>query len=85
MSRTFDERLRAFDVLSGFRPTNRSNCYNGDNGKRPDQPGNENRMKKELTAQVGADGVLTLALPLGQKVANNTVYIIVKTLEELTA
>lgn len=42
-------------------------------------------MKKELTAQVGADGVLTLALPLGQKVANNTVYIIVKTLEELTA
>ena len=42
-------------------------------------------MTKELTAKVGADGVLSLAIPLGQKGANKIVHLIVKTVEEVTA
>jgi hypothetical protein len=41
-------------------------------------------MKKELTAQVGADGVLTLAVPLGPKGAHKTVRVLVETVEEMT-
>ncbi len=38
-------------------------------------------MKRELTAQVGADGVLTLTMPLGREEANKTVRVVVETLE----
>ncbi len=37
-------------------------------------------MKRELTVQVGADGVLTL--PLGHEDANKTVRVIVETVDE---
>ncbi len=37
-------------------------------------------MKRELTAQVGADGVLTLHVPLGREGANKTVRVVVETL-----
>ncbi len=36
-------------------------------------------MKRELTAQVGADGVLTLNVPLGREGANKTVRVVVET------
>jgi hypothetical protein len=39
-------------------------------------------MKRELTAQVGADGVLTLTVPLGREDANKTVRVVVETIEE---
>jgi hypothetical protein len=38
-------------------------------------------MKRELTAQVGADGVLTLTVPLGREDANKTVRVVVETVE----
>jgi hypothetical protein len=38
-------------------------------------------MKRELTAQVGADGVLTLTVPLGREGANMTVRVVVETVE----
>jgi hypothetical protein len=38
-------------------------------------------MKKVVTAHVGADGVLTLTLPLGETVANRTVRILVELIE----
>jgi hypothetical protein len=38
-------------------------------------------MKRELTAQVGADGVLILSVPLGREEANKTVRVIVETVE----
>jgi hypothetical protein len=38
-------------------------------------------MKRELTAQVGADGVLTLSVPLGREDANKTVRVVVETVE----
>jgi hypothetical protein len=41
-------------------------------------------MKRELTAQVGADGVLTLRVPLGREDANKTVRVVVETVEEAT-
>jgi hypothetical protein len=39
-------------------------------------------MKTVVTAQVGADGVLTLALPLGKGDANKTVRVTVEPVEE---
>ena len=42
-------------------------------------------MKRELTAQVGPDGVLKLTVPLEQKDANKTVRVIVETVEESTS
>ncbi len=36
-------------------------------------------MKRELTAQVGPDGVLTLHVPLGREDANKTVRVVVET------
>jgi hypothetical protein len=39
-------------------------------------------MKKELTTQVGPDGLLNLAVPLGQTGANKTVHVVVETVEE---
>ncbi len=42
-------------------------------------------MKKELTAQVGADGVLNLNVPLGLEGANKTVRVVVETFEGATA
>src|SRR5260370_116359 len=38
-------------------------------------------MKKELTARVGADGMLTLTVPLGRQDANKTVRVVVETVE----
>jgi hypothetical protein len=38
-------------------------------------------VKRELTAQVGADGVLTLKVPLRQEDANKTVRVLVETVE----
>lgn len=38
-------------------------------------------MKRELTAQVGADGVLTLRVPLGREDANKTIRVVVETVE----
>jgi hypothetical protein len=38
-------------------------------------------MKRELIAQVGADGVLTLSVPLGRGDANKTVRVVVETVE----
>jgi hypothetical protein len=38
-------------------------------------------MKRELTTQVGADGVLVLQLPLGSSAANRTVRVVVETVE----
>ncbi len=38
-------------------------------------------MKRELTAQVGADGVLTLTVPLTPEDANKTVRVVVETVE----
>jgi hypothetical protein len=38
-------------------------------------------MKRELTAQVGADGVLTLKVPLGREGANQTVRVVLETVE----
>jgi hypothetical protein len=45
-------------------------------------PGDEN-MKQILTAQVGADGVLTLKLPLGEADANKVVCVTVETVESV--
>lgn len=42
-------------------------------------------MKREWTAQVGADGVLTLSVPLGREDANKTVRVVVETLDWPTA
>ena len=42
-------------------------------------------MKKVLTTQIGADGVLTLTVPLGQADANTLVRVIVETVEGATA
>ncbi len=42
-------------------------------------------MKRELTAQVGADGVLTLKVPLGREDANKTVPVVVETVEGTSA
>ena len=42
-------------------------------------------MKRELTAQVGADGVLTLSVPLGREGANKTVRVVVETVEGAAA
>ncbi|HZY89412.1 MAG TPA: hypothetical protein VFE78_31610 [Gemmataceae bacterium] len=42
-------------------------------------------MKKVLTTQVGADGVLTLRVPLGPADANHLVRVIVETVEGETA
>ncbi len=39
-------------------------------------------MKRELTAEVGADGVLTLSVPLGSEGASRTVRVVVETIEE---
>ena len=39
-------------------------------------------MKRELTAQVGADGVLILQVPLGREDANKVVRVVVETVEE---
>jgi hypothetical protein len=41
-------------------------------------------MKRILTAQVGADGVLTLSVPLGEAEANKTVRLTVETVEPAT-
>ncbi len=38
-------------------------------------------MKREFTAQVGADGVLSLTMPLGPEDANTTVRVVVETVE----
>jgi len=38
-------------------------------------------LKRELTAQVGADGVLTLRVPLGREDANKTIRVVVETVE----
>jgi hypothetical protein len=38
-------------------------------------------MKRILTAQVGADGMLTLSVPLGEAEANKTVRVTVETVE----
>jgi hypothetical protein len=38
-------------------------------------------MRRELTAQVGADGVLTLTVPLGREDANKTLRVVVETVE----
>ena len=35
-------------------------------------------MRRELTAQVGADGVLNLTVPLGPECANQTVRVVVE-------
>jgi len=42
-------------------------------------------MKRELTAQVGADGVLTLQVSLGREEANTTVRVVVETGEKATS
>jgi hypothetical protein len=39
-------------------------------------------MRRELTAQVGADGVLTLTVPLNREDANKTVHVVVETVEK---
>ena len=39
-------------------------------------------MRRELTAQVGADGVLTLTVPLNREDANKTVRVVVETVEK---
>jgi methionine aminopeptidase len=39
-------------------------------------------MKQVLTTRVGADGVLTLMVPLGKTDANHLVRVVVETLEE---
>jgi hypothetical protein len=39
-------------------------------------------VKRELTVQVGADGVLALRVPLGHDGANKTVRVVVQTVEE---
>jgi hypothetical protein len=41
-------------------------------------------MQKTLTARVGADGVLTLSVPLGKQDANKTVRVTVETVDEAT-
>jgi hypothetical protein len=41
-------------------------------------------MKKVLTTRIGADGVLTLTVPLGQADANTLVRVIVETVEGAT-
>jgi hypothetical protein len=41
-------------------------------------------MKHELFTQVGGDGVLTLAIPLGEKAVNKIVRVDVETVEEET-
>ncbi len=38
-------------------------------------------MRWELTVQVGADGVLNLAVPLGREDANKTVRVVLETVE----
>jgi hypothetical protein len=42
----------------------------------------DEQMKRKLTAQVGADGILTLSVPLGREGASKTVRVIVETVEE---
>ena len=42
----------------------------------------ESRMKKELTTQVGPDGLLTLSVPMGKNGANKIVHVVVETVEE---
>lgn len=39
-------------------------------------------MRQELTVRVGPDGMLNLAVPLGQKQANQTVRVVVETVKE---
>lgn len=39
-------------------------------------------MKKELTTQVGSDGLLNLTVPMGQNGADKTVHVVVETIEE---
>jgi hypothetical protein len=41
-------------------------------------------MKKELTAQAGPDGLVTLNVPLGKNGANKTVHVVVETVEKGT-
>jgi len=41
-------------------------------------------MKHELTAKVGGDGVLTLAIPLGENAINKTVRVVLETVDEVT-
>jgi hypothetical protein len=45
----------------------------------------EDPMKTELATRVGADAVLTLAVPIGQNGANKTVRVIVETVDERPA